>query len=96
MSEEFVDVLFTAAGVPWKIRRGGRVWQVVVEPTCHFERVKWWEDSSFNIKKGCADRIDYAVWRVQVRLGSNPRSDLVTWDLVEHPRSSTWSLRDVV
>lgn len=96
MADELVEVLFTPTGAPWKVRHNGRVWQVVVEPTCHFERVKRWEDASFNIKKGCADRIDYAVWRVQVRLGANPRSDLVTWDLVEHPRSSTWSLRDVV
>lgn len=95
MSEELVDVLFTAAGVPWKIRRGGRVWQVVVEPTHHYERVKWWELSGFSIKKGMADRIDYAVWRVQVRLGANPRSDIVTWELVEHPRAESWSIRDV-
>jgi len=94
-----VDVLFTPAGAPWKIRRGGRVWQVVVvvvEPTCHFERVAWWEDLSFNIKKGRADRIDYAVWLVQVRLGANSKSDILTWELVEHPRIESWSVRDVV
>lgn len=96
MADELVEVLFTPAGAPWKVRRNGRVWQVVVEPTHHFERVQWWEDLTFKIKKGAADRIDFAVWRVQVRLGSNPRSDLVTWDLVEHPRSSTWSVRDLV
>ena len=95
MSDEFVDVRFTAAGVPWKIRRGGRVWQVVVEPSRHFERVNWWEDHSFKIKKGAADPIDFAVWRVQVRLGANPRSDLLTWDLVEHPRDGSWTVRDV-
>lgn len=96
MADELVEVLFTPAGAPWKVRRNGRVWQVVVEPTRHFERVQWWEDLTFKIKKGAADRIDFAVWRVQVRLGSNPRSDLVTWDLVEHPRSSAWSVRDLV
>lgn len=96
MADELIEVLFTPAGAPWKVRRNGRVWQVVVEPTRHFERVQWWEDLTFKIKKGAADRIDFAVWRVQVRLGSNPRSDLVTWDLVEHPRSSTWSVRDLV
>lgn len=95
MSDEFVDVRFTAAGVPWKIRRGGRVWQVVVEPSRHFERVNWWEDHSFKIKKGAADPIDFAVWRVQVRLGANPRSDLLTWDLVEHPRDGSWAVGDV-
>lgn len=68
MPAEFVDVRFTAAGAPWKIRRGGRVWQVVVEPSCHFERVNWWEDLTFKVRKGAADRIDYAVWLVQVRL----------------------------
>lgn len=95
MSDEFVEVRFTAAGVPWRIRRGGRVWQVVVEPSRHFERVNWWEDHSFKIKKGAADPIDFAVWRVQVRLGANPRSDLLTWDLVEHPRDGSWAVRDV-
>lgn len=95
MSEEFVDVRFTAAGEPWKIKRNGRVWQVVVRPSCHFERVKWWEIPNFNIKKGRADRIDYAVWRVQVRLGSNPRSDVLTWELMEHPRMGSWSVREV-
>ncbi|MGP5383620.1 hypothetical protein ACTXL8_15780 [Glutamicibacter arilaitensis] len=95
MSDEFVEVRFTAAGVPWKIRRGGRVWQVVVEPGRHFGRVNWWEDHSFRIKKGAADPIDFAVWRVQVRLGSNPRSDLLTWDLVERPRDGFWTVRDV-
>jgi len=95
MSDEFVEVRFTAAGVPWKIRRGGRVWQVVVEPSRHFGRVNWWEDHSFKIKKGAADPIDFAVWRVQVRLGANPRSDLLTWDLVEYPRDGSWAVRDV-
>lgn len=96
MADELVEVLFTPAGAPWKVRRNARVWQVAVEPTHHFERVRWWEDLTFKIKKGAADRIDFAVWRVQVRLGSNPRSDLVTWDLVEHPQSSTWTVRDLV
>lgn len=96
MSDEFVEVRFTAAGVPWKIRRGGRVWQVAVEPSRHFERVNWWEDHSFKIKKGRADRIDYAVWLVQVRLGANSKSDILTWELVEHPRIESWSVRDAV
>ncbi|CBT77231.1 conserved hypothetical protein [Glutamicibacter arilaitensis Re117] len=96
MSEEHVDVRFTAAGAPWKIRRSGRVWQVVVEPTVHFERVKWWEDTSFSIKKGKADRIDYAVWLVQVRLGNNPNSDILTWHLIEHPRTDSWSVQEVL
>lgn len=90
-----MDVRFTPAGAPWKIRRHGHVWQVVVEPTCHFERVKWWEDLTFKIRKGDADRIDYAVWLVQVRLGANPRSDILTWELVEHPRIGAWSVREV-
>ncbi|MGP4992012.1 hypothetical protein ACT3R3_14645 [Glutamicibacter sp. AOP5-B1-3] len=95
MPEEFVEVRFAPAGAPWKIRRGGRVWQVVVEPTCHFERVNWWEDLTFKVRKGAADRIDYAVWLVQVRLGANPRLDIVTCELVEHPRIGAWSVRDV-
>lgn len=77
MADELVEVLFTAAGAPLKIRRNGRVWQVAVEPTHHFERVNWWEDLTFKVKKGAADGIDYAVWLVQVRLGANPRSDIL-------------------
>lgn len=96
MSHEIVDVLFTAAGEPWKVKRAGRVWQVAVEPTRHFERVLWWRDTAFSVRKGQADRIDYVVWRVQVRLGANPRSDLLTWDLMERPQHSTWSVLDVV
>ncbi len=95
MLDEFVDVLFTAAGAPWKILRGGRVWQVAVEPSRHFERVSWWEDHSFKIKKGAADPINFAVWRVQVRLGVSPESGILTWELVEHPRTKSWSIREV-
>lgn len=95
MADELVEVLFIAAGAPWKIRRNGRVWQVAVEPTRRFERVQWLEDLTFKIKKGAADRIDYVVWRVPVRLGANPMSDSLTWDLVEHPRIESWPVRDV-
>lgn len=95
MADELVEVLFTAAGAPLKIRRNGRVWQVAVEPTHHFERVNWWEDLTFKVRKGAADRIDYAVWLVQVRLGANPRSDILVWELVEHPRTNSWSVREV-
>ncbi|MGP5030720.1 hypothetical protein ACTXJG_04685 [Glutamicibacter arilaitensis] len=90
---EDVDVLLSPHGTPLKIRRQGRIWNVAVEPTCHFERVNWWEDLTFNIKKGQADRIDYAVWHVQVRLGSNERSELLSWELVERPRTHSWIIR---
>jgi len=90
-----VNVRFTPTGAPWKIRRDCRIWQVVVQPTCHFERVKWWEDLTFKIRKGEADRIDYAVWQVQVRLGDNRKSDFLTWELVEHPCTNSWSVREV-
>lgn len=91
---ELVDVLFTAEGEPWKIRRDGRVWQVGVRPHRWFERIKWWHTPGFSPRKHSGHRIDYMVWRVQVRLGNNPRSDLVTWDLIESPQAGTWGVRE--
>lgn len=35
------------------------------------------------------------LWKVQLRLGSNPRLVLVTRVLVEHPCSGSWSVREV-
>ena len=96
MTNDVVEVQFTTSGQPLRVRRNGRIWHVGVEPTRHFERVKWWEIPGFKVKRSAADRIDYVIWRVQVRLGRNIRSDLVTWDLVEHPRDDSWSVREVV
>lgn len=89
---EQVEVLFTENGKPYKVRRGGHVWSVVVEPTVYFERVKWWE-LGWRIPKNSGTRIDYAVWLVQVRLGSNERSEVVSWELVEDTVNKAWRVR---
>ncbi|MGP5048085.1 hypothetical protein [Glutamicibacter ardleyensis] len=89
---EQVEVLFTESGKPFKVRRGGRVWSVAVEPTVHFSRVRWWEHGR-RIPRGSGTRIDYAVWLVQVRLGSNERSELVSWELVEDTWNNVWRVR---
>ncbi|MGP4994638.1 hypothetical protein [Glutamicibacter ardleyensis] len=91
---EQVEVLFTDAGLPVQVRRGGRVWSVVVEPTRHFSRIDWWE-SGRRIARGTGVRIDYAVWLVQVSLGSNSRSQALSWELVEDVVDSVWRVRDL-
>ncbi|MGR6901616.1 hypothetical protein [Glutamicibacter sp. BSL13] len=91
---ESVEILFTSAGEPWKIRRQGRVWQVAVQPQRWFERIQWWKDPEYSARKNSGSRIDYAVWRVQVRLGNNPRSEMVTWDLIENPQLDVWGVRE--
>lgn len=92
---ELVDIHFTPGGQPLRVLRAGRVWHVGAEPTLWFERTRWWEDPNFRIAKGSGVRIDYAVWRVQVRLGHNPRSELTTWDLIENPQARTWLVREL-
>lgn len=94
VSLDQVEVQFTQIGKPVRVRRSGRVWSVVVEPTVHFERVSWWE-LGWRIPRGSGTRIDYAVWLVQVRLGSNELSDVVTWELVEDTVNKVWRVREV-
>ncbi|MCM0617751.1 hypothetical protein EU811_13935 [Arthrobacter sp. TS-15] len=78
-------------GAPAVIVRGGREWPMVVEPVRWFERVAWWEDSR-RMPRG-QGRVDVEVWQVQIRLGDNPESGIVTWELVRDGSGGSWSVR---
>ena len=89
---ETVEIQFTTAGHPLRVHRQGRIWTVVAEPVRWFERVKWWE-SELRAPKGASFRIDALVWQVQVSLGSTT-SDVLTWELINHPSTGGWHLRE--
>jgi len=40
---ESIEVQWTTAGQPLRVRRQGRVWNVVAQPVRWFERFAWWE-----------------------------------------------------
>lgn len=89
---ESVEVQFSAAGQPMRVRRQGRVWKIVAEPVRWFERFNWWE-SELRAPKGEPFRIDSQVWQVQVTLGART-SDTLTWELVQHPSTGGWRVRE--
>lgn len=90
---ESVEVQWTASGQPLRVRRAGRVWKVVAEPTRWYERVKWWR-TELRAQRGGEVRIDALVWKVQVSLGART-SDPLTWELVHHHPTGGWRVRDV-
>ncbi|MNR39651.1 hypothetical protein D3C85_1578760 [compost metagenome] len=90
-SMEHVHIVTVEPGAPAVIMRGGREWRMVVEPVRWFERVAWWEQSR-RMPRG-QGRVDIEVWQVQVRLGSNPRSGIATWELVRDGTGGGWRLR---
>jgi hypothetical protein len=71
--------------------RAGREWRMVVEPVRWFERVSWWEKSR-RMPRG-QGRVDVEVWQVQVCLGNNPASGIVTWELVRDGSGGGWYIR---
>ncbi|GAA5229205.1 hypothetical protein GCM10025779_00180 [Arthrobacter cryoconiti] len=88
---EHVLVSTTPQGRPLVVERSGHRWIVATEPLRWFERTAWWERQRRMPRgQGC---IDVEVWRVQVRLGRNPNSDLATMDLERDPTDGGWSLR---
>lgn len=89
---ESVEVQFTTAGQPLRVRRQGRVWNVVAEPARWFERVKWWR-TDLRAPKGEPFRVDAKVWQVQVTFGARS-SDLLTWELVHHHPTGGWRVRE--
>lgn len=89
---ESVEVQFTTAGQPLRVRRQGREWRVVAEPIRWFERFNWWE-SELRAPKGSPFRIDALVWQVQVSLGART-SEPVTWELVHHAPTGGWRVRE--
>ncbi len=91
---EIVEVNTEAAGVPVAFVREGRTWHVGAVPIRWFERVAWWEKVQ-RMPRGEFRRIDIKVWQVQARIGRNPRSPLVTFELVNREDRETWSIRSM-
>lgn len=89
---ERVVVRTTPAGQPVVVERAGREWLVAEDPLRWFERINWWEGQAARMPKGHG-RVDVEVWRVQARLGRNPRSDLATLELERDPTVGSWRLR---
>ena len=48
---EGIEVQWTTAGQPLRVRRHGRAWKVVAEPVRWFERFAWWE-TELRVPKG--------------------------------------------
>jgi hypothetical protein len=92
-SMERIEVV-TAAGAPVGFVRDGRTWRVGAEPVRWFERVDWWSQSP-RMKRGGNLKIDVEVWRVQARIGGNPRTPLVTFELVLGQDRAAWSVRSM-
>ena len=88
-------VVETVAAVPVSFVREGRAWNIAVEPVRWYERVSWWETEK-RMPRGECIRIDVMVWQVQARIGHNPKSDLVTFELVLGTDRKTWTCRSMV
>lgn len=74
------------AGTPASFVLDGRTWLVAPEAVRWFERRAWWQTDQRMGRPGTgARRIDVEVWRLQARLGSNPDSELVTFEIVATP-----------
>ncbi|MDN5824843.1 MAG: hypothetical protein L0H86_09435 [Micrococcaceae bacterium] len=90
---ETVDVDLSASGQPMRVTRDGRVWTVEALPVRWFERVPWWR-FELRMQRGAGIGVEVMVWQVQVRLGASPRSELVTWELVNEPSTGRWTVRE--
>ncbi|PCC27031.1 hypothetical protein CIK75_00060 [Glutamicibacter sp. BW78] len=82
----------STSGVPLRVFHEGRNWHVGAEPIRWFERVPWWRVEK-RMARESATRIDVKVWRLQVRLGGNRSSALVTWEVVCEAGTGRWWLR---
>lgn len=89
---ETVQVEVSEAGEPLVIQNGKRKWIVAAEPLRWYERVPWWNLTT-TARRGELVRIDIEVWRVQARLGKNPKSALATFELVHDRDADTWDIR---
>ncbi len=83
-----------AAGSPVSFVRDGRTWHVGAEPVRWYERQPWWTTAP-RAPKGGDLRIDVVVWQVQARIGRNPRTPLVTFELVLGQDRATWGIRSM-
>lgn len=82
-------------GVPVSFVRDGCTWHVAVRPVVWFERTSWWETER-RMPPNAGVWIDVMVCQVQARLGRNPKSDLVTFELVLGTDRRTWTCRSMV
>ncbi len=82
----------SASGVPTSFVRGGRTWWVVPDPVRWFERLPWWQTARRAERDGPL-KIDVEVWLVQARIGHNPRTPLVTFELVLGQDRAAWTIR---
>lgn len=57
--------------------RDGRTWHVGVKLVSWFERVDCWKTA-----RRIPRLVDVEVWQILARIGHNPRSPLVTFELV--------------
>lgn len=89
---EEIAVTTTPAAEPLSFVRDGRTWPVGPAPVRWFGRVSWW-DRAQRMPLGQHARIDNEVCRVQARIGTNPRTPLVTFELVRGQDRETWSIR---
>lgn len=90
---ESIEVAMVA-GAPVSLTRDGRTWHVGAEPMRWFERQPWWV-TSVRAPKGGSLRIDVEVWQVQARIGRNPRTPLVTFELILGQDRVTWTVRSM-
>ena len=94
MTMEDFEVSTTAEGEPVSFLVEGRTWHVGAAPVRWFERVDWWK-TTLRMPKGQCVHMDVMVWQVQARLGRNPKSSLVTFELVRGQDRGTWSMRSM-
>lgn len=92
-SVENILVEVGADGAPVVLKVGGHRWLVADGCLRWYERVNWWE-SVRRVQRGSGVKVDIEVWRVQARIGRNPRSALVTFDLVFDDLGGGWLLRE--
>lgn len=85
----------TVDGVPVSFVREGCTWHVAIRPEIWFERTRWWETMT-RMPRNAGVWIDVMVCQVQARIGHNPKSDLVTFELVLGTDRQTWTCRSMV
>lgn len=89
---ENVEAGVTEEGIPVSFVRDGRTWRVAAEPLRWYERIAWWE-TAHRMPRGGTARMDIEVWRVQARIGHNPKSPLVTFERIHDRDADSWAVR---
>lgn len=81
-------------GAPVSFVRNGSTWHVAPAPVRWFERLPWWQTAQ-RAERGGPLKIDVEVWQVQARIGHNPRTPLVTFELVLGQDRAAWTVRSM-